>query len=244
MYDNLLTFVSFSVIFIYLAKPFSCDIFTETKQSNQRMQCVMKNKRKNTDRFLACCLALVMCWGTLGCATTKKTAKKEDVEVKSQKRVSISEPPRRLLSTYKGMRQDDTVSWVWYKLGFSLKNCTNVKLYPLQNFSRVHHPWAEKKMTEALQELFGPVAGGENAQIGIRAAIVDMKVKPGILKKYFPGIDDLPSIECELVIFEEKTEKPLFKLIHYKKNKEFEPAFEELLDDLKNFFKSNLPARS
>jgi len=179
------------------------------------------------------CIAAVLLFAQ-GCGKNIKTEEQST----SRSATDTNVLPGRLISDYKGMKENDTVSWYWLKTGFKIDHCRSVKMYPLRNYSLLDNPRAEGKLKEALKEIFNPAETSQNGSIdvGVMAAIVEMKVKPGLFKRFFRTIDDYPFIEVEVVIFEETTKTALFKLCHYKKSEDFDEALKGIIKDLKTFF--------
>ncbi len=183
------------------------------------------------------CLTAVVLTTFTACRTTSKEPTK-DQEQYTNKKSSIQELPKRLISDYSDMQENEIVSWVWVKSGYTFDILRTAKVYPLENYCSVDYPWAEKKLEKALQDLFAPEETGrqEPAALGLKAAIVDMNVKPGIIKRFFPSIDDYPYVEIEIVMFEETSKKIVFTLCHFQKNEDFKNAVDGLINDLTIFF--------
>lgn len=146
--------------------------------------------------------------------------------------------PQRLISDYEGMQEDDTVAWVWLRKGFRMEKCKNIKIHPLKNFSLFDSPTAEAEVEKSLQEIFKASKSIENGDIdvGIMAAIVDMKPHKGFLERFSSSIDSTYFIEIEIVVVEEKSKTVLLKLCHFKKAEDFNFAIKGLIQDLKIFF--------
>jgi len=123
-----------------------------------------------------------------------------------------------------------------------LNLCKTVKIYPLRNYGQTDYPWAEEKLETVLKEIFNPIEGNQQGKIdiGVMAAIVEMKPKLGIIKRFFPSIDAYPNIEIEIAIFEETSKTILFKLCHFKKAKDFEEALLGIIQDLEVFFSKKI----
>ncbi len=151
---------------------------------------------------------------------------------------NMIEMPKRLISDYSGMQEDDTVSWIWMKKGFRLDNCRSFKVYPLKNFSMVDNVLAEKKMQEVLQDIFRvPEAmEGRTVAAGVMAAIVEMKPEKEFVDLFSSSLDSCPHIEIEIVIFDEDSKTILLKLCHSKKSENFDDALQKIVKDIKTFF--------
>lgn len=184
------------------------------------------------------CFAMFLIFCAHGCGTAKRSDIKNDEQFEYNSEISIYELPKRLISDYSDMQEDDTVSWFWIKTGFGMNLCRTVKIYPMKNYSQTEYPWAEEKLETALKEIFNPIEGNQQGKIdiGVMAAIVEMKPKLGIIKRFFPSIDAYPNIEIEIAIFEETSKTILLKLCHFKKGKDFEEALHGIIQDLEVFF--------
>jgi hypothetical protein len=147
--------------------------------------------------------------------------------------------PGRLISDYDGMKESDTVSWVWTKKGFTMQDCKSIKVYPLKNFSHSHSALAEKKLQNTFQEIFNPSSTTQkgNVEAGITVAIVEMKPEKGWFERFSSSIDSNPYIEIEIVMFDENSETVLLKICHSKKSDDFNDALQGIIKDLEFFFK-------
>ena len=183
--------------------------------------------------FLSISIAAALLFGQ-GCGKKIKTEGKSTPRSTADTNVL----PRRLISDYKGMKENDTVSWYWLKTGFKIDLFRSAKIHPLRNYSHLNNTRAEGKLKEALKGIFGTPETSQHGSTDVEvvAAIVEMKAKPGFFKSFFPTIDDYPFIEVEIVIFDETTKTALFKLCHYKKAEDFDEALNGIIKDLRTFF--------
>ena len=184
--------------------------------------------------LLSICIAAVLLFAQ-GCGKNIKT----EEQSASRSSTDTDVLPKRLISDYKGMKENDTVSWYWLKTGFEIDRFRSVKIHPLRNYSHLNNTRAEGKLQDALKEIFGPPETSLHGSIDVEvvAAIVEMKIKPGFFNRFFPAIDDHPHIEVEIIIFEESTKTALFKLCHYKKVEDFDEVLNGIIKDLKTFFR-------
>ncbi len=174
-----------------------------------------------------------------GCLSSPKSADKTThVAARRSADNSTAQAPRRLITDYSGMKQNNRVSWLWVRPGFKLNTCNQIKIHPLKNYSGTQYRRAEKKLGHAVKEIFGPVQNtGGRFDAGVTVAITGMTREPGIIKRWFPTIVDHPSVEVEIIIFEEASGTILLKLCHYRKEDEdFRKALRDLIADLKGFF--------
>jgi len=97
-------------------------------------------------------------------------------------------------------------------------------------------------LEEQLQDIFQVRKGTDRASIdaGVLAAVVALKPKTELMKRFSPSFDDIPSITVELIIVDEATKKPLCKICHSSKDKEFSKALENLVRDLQLFVSRKL----
>jgi hypothetical protein len=152
------------------------------------------------------------------------------------------ELPHRLISDYDGMKENDTVSWIWTKKGFTMQDCKSIKVYPLKNFSHSYSLLAEKKLEKTFQEIFTPSAINKKGNIaaGIATAIVEMKPEKGFFERFSSSIDSNPYIEIEIVMFDETSKTVLLKLCHSKKSDDFNEALQGIIKDFEKFFNKAL----
>jgi hypothetical protein len=201
-------------------------------------QQAMKKTRHRCKQLLSICLIIIILFCIHGCGTSKKPPVKDADQFATRATAEKDKAPKRLITDYQDMQEHDRLSWYWVKTGFRMNLCQSVKMYPLKNYSQLDYPWAEAKLGKALKEILSPYktsqAGG--VDVGVMAAIVEMKAKPGLLKRFSPSIEDHPYVEVEVVIFEETSKTILFKLCHFKKGDDFKEVLQGLVNDLKAFF--------
>ena len=154
----------------------------------------------------------------------------------------LFEIPKRLISNYGNMKESETVSWYWIKPGFEIDSSRSVKLHPLKNFTSREHTESEESIQSVLKEIFRPnqKRSESGMDIGMMAAIVDLKLKKGLIERFTSSIERNPFIEIELIIIDENSQKPLLKLAHFKKAEELEQALHGLTNDLKEFFQTRI----
>jgi hypothetical protein len=173
-----------------------------------------------------------------GCSSNNVKTKQQIAEHSENNILNL---PERLIADYSAMKQNDTVSWIWTKPGFSMDNCRFVKTSPLKNFTGLSHAAAVAEISNVLTNIFSLQAAEHgNINVGVEAAIVEMKFDRGFFERFSSLIDSYPFIVIELVIFEEKSKTVLFKLCHYTKGDAFVDVLQEMTDDLKTFFAKKL----
>jgi hypothetical protein len=195
----------------------------------------MKKNINIANNLLILLATLMLC--VYGCA--KNTKKKH---ASPQLTITAGEElPKRLISDYNGMKETDHVKWIWIKPGFSMESCGTIKIYPLKNFSNTYYPSAEKKLEDALKNIFRQIETKEkgNIEVGAQAAILEMKLKKSFLERFYSSPDQSPCIEVELVLFDEASKSVLLKLCHSKKMDDFTDALHGLIEDLQSFFLSD-----
>lgn len=180
-----------------------------------------------------------------GCGRTGKTvhpSTEPDGQFTCRETATVGDTaPQRIINDYSGMTQQDTVAWVWTKPGFDPRTCPGAaRVLPLQNYSAVDYPWAEKKLAESLRQIFqtrGDAPGTTSLEVA--TAIVEMIPETGLLNRFFPSLSDLPYLEIEVVVRETSSGERLCRICHYTRDREFGRALIMLTDDLQRFFGSS-----
>jgi len=192
-------------------------------------------------RIITCCIFITLLSGYAGCRSTQQEKLPHDGQF-TQRRSGDNDTLMTLIPDYSGMKEDNAVAAVWTEEGFGLGQCRQIKVYPVLNYSQVDYPWVQKKLETQLQEIFQVRKGAERASIeaGVLAAVVALKPKTELLKRFSPSFDDIPSLTVELIIIDEATKKPLCKICHSGKDKEFSKALDNLLRDLQLFVSKKL----
>jgi len=196
----------------------------------------MKKSNNYSNQLFAVCSAILLMFCCGGCV-------KNTVSPSSPEEARLFEEPKRLIVDYSNMKEDDTVAWYWVKPGFQIGSYRSAKLYPLKNYTQFEHVGTEERIQGVLQEIFSQSknVSQSGTDIGIIAAIVDMKHKRGLIERLNSSIDVNPFIEIEIIIIEESSQKVLFKLTHFKKAEDLKDALNGITNDLIKFFQNRIP---
>ncbi len=191
-------------------------------------------KNKKFINYISCaeCVLVFMLLG--GCSMTT-SGKYGQIQCSKE---GIEKVYGRLIPDYSGMHEEDIMSRVWIKKGFSLKNNKSIRVYPVENFSCCTCPGVENILQKDLQDIFAGFGSGSSAglDLGVRAAIVEMKSERGVFDRFSSSLDSYPRIEVEIIVFDEKTRTVLLKLRHFKINEKFGTALHAITNDFRLFF--------
>ncbi len=147
------------------------------------------------------------------------------------------EEPKLLITAYRDMRQDDTVSWVWFKPGFQLSDCRSVEILPVLNYSSFKYPWAEEKIYSGLKKIFTFENKKDTGSIDaeVTAAIIDMKPKKKFMARLTPFEEDTTSIEMQMIIVDKNSKSIVCKIAHGRRSEDFKDAVDLMIKDIEQF---------
>lgn len=150
--------------------------------------------------------------------------------------------PERIIHEFGDMQEHDIVSWAWIRRGFTLSNCRSLKLEPVMDSSQNPNPAVVNRIENNLNETFKDCINQKGElELIVRANVLDVKVKPGLIKSWFAGFDSMPYIELEIIISDSTTGLPLVKVIHFSRDKKsLKTAVTNILGDLRQFFTTAL----
>jgi len=223
---NVLTYANFLVIFKYLI---------EKGMVNQMMhnRLDIRGVRIQPELTPAVCCAVIL----LVCLCACSSGPKPRPDASPSAQLSVDARPQRLISQYADMRETDTISWLWTKPGFTRAGCRSFQVHPVQNFSQVSNAEVQHAVEDVLREALANGNGTTGVDISVTTAIVELRLEPGMIKKFFRSFSDYPYIEVEIVMHEEPSKAPLLKLCHYSKADELKTAVAAMLHDLQTFLK-------
>ena len=148
----------------------------------------------------------------------------------------------RLIPDYAGMKEDDIVSWAWVDSNFRFDDFGTATLQPVANYSSFKYPWANKRIETALSDALAARkqnAAGQKPVI-VTAAITSMHGKPGLIKRFSPSYEDMPSVELEMVIVDAGSKRELVKICHMARAEDIPKAVEKLLQDITAFLNKKM----
>jgi len=150
--------------------------------------------------------------------------------------------PERIIRNFNDMREHEIVSWAWIRRGFMLKNCRTITIEPLLDACRPQEPSVSRRIKEGLESIFKDQSSQSGElSVKVSAALLEVKHKPGWIKKWFTDFDEFPYIEMELLISEAETGLPLVKIVHFRRDtKSLDAAVSNILDDFRMFFTTAL----
>jgi hypothetical protein len=197
-----------------------------------------KNLTNNRATKLLLLLMLLSVWACLPFRSSPDNSEESSYgEFNKRSNSSLIEKPKRLIDDYRGMQEHEKVYWQWMSPGVELRQCRTANISPLFNYSNFDYAWAEAEIERTIGKIFSELCdAGSSLDIGVTAAIVDMKPKRGTFKRMFFLEEEYPFIEVEIVIVETATESVLAKICHASKGKSLKEAVDRMVNDLGGFF--------
>ena len=147
-----------------------------------------------------------------------------------------------LISDYSGMVETDSVAAAWVDQGFSLKKCRQLQEVSVLNYSKQDIPRVQQLLQKDIETLLRSKINAEHGvmNVQVHVAIIAVRQKTGLLKRFSPQFDDIPSLTIEMIVIDAETKKTLCKLCHFAKDEKFTRAYDALLRDLRRFVERNL----
>lgn len=154
----------------------------------------------------------------------------------------IAYMPDRIIYQFSDMQEHELVARAWIRRGFTLNNCRSIEIKPVTDASQTPQPAVAKRIHSGLQSIFNDELNKNgDFDLVLQAHLLDVKVKPGMIKSWFTEFDNMPYIEIEIVITDSTTGLPMAKIIHFRRdNKSLNAAVTGILDDLRQFFTTAL----
>lgn len=200
----------------------------------------MKKNRKLIQIFLWSA-GILVCAALCACST-KHTDHGQASAAGGQLEIQDNESMMTLIPDYSGMVETDSVAAAWVEQGFSLKRCRKIEGVSVLNYSHQDITRVQQSLQKDLETLLGAKIDAEHGVINAQvvAAIIAVRQKTDLLKRFSPQFDDIPSLTIEMIIIDAETKKTLCKLCHSAKNEKFARAYDAVLSDLRRFVEHNL----
>lgn len=188
-----------------------------------------------------CIISILLCLCLLSCRSGPQGKKASQADAFNA-RGSDNQTVQRLIQDYAGMKEYDTVSWAWIDPAFRLDDYGAVSLQPILNFSTIEYPQAQKQIETALTDALAArkTTAERGKPLAVTAAITGMQGKPGLIKRFSPSYEDMPSIELEIIIAEAESKRVLAKICHMARAEDLPRAMDQLLQDVTAFLNKTM----